>query len=62
MKVNMTIEVRIFQQGSYGNAFTLGDTYQLDLSRLSEMAEVLVKLHEACEAVAKQSGAQPHKG
>ena len=55
MKTQVTVEVRIAQQGSYGNAFTLGDTYMIELNTLSEMAQILVKLHEACDEVARQA-------
>lgn len=55
MKCELTIEVRINQQGTYVNAFTFGDHYQLDLNTLSEMAQILVKLHQACEEVARNA-------
>ena len=55
MKAQLQIEVRINQQGNYGNALTLGDSYNLEVSSLTDMAIILVKLHEACEAVAKQA-------
>lgn len=58
MKTVMQIEVRMYQQGSYGNAFTLADNYELELSTLSQAAGILVKLHEACLEVAKQMGAK----
>ena len=53
MKVQMTVEIRMFQQGSYGNGMTLGDTYIIEVNTLGEVAQVLVKVHEACAAVAK---------
>jgi hypothetical protein len=55
MKVQLTIEVRINQEGNYGNSLHLGDTYQLELNTLSQAADILVKLHEACEVVAQQA-------
>ena len=51
MKAQLTIEVRVNQQGSYGNAFTLGDTYVVELASLNDFAAVLVKLHEAFEQI-----------
>ncbi len=43
------------QQGVFGNAFTLGDSYSLEVNTLSEMAQILVMLHEACAQVARQA-------
>ncbi len=40
------------QEGNYGQQFTLADRYQLDMNTLSEMAALLVKLHESCVQVA----------
>jgi len=51
MKAQLTIEVRVNQQGSYGNAFTLGDTFVVELGSLQDFAAVLVKLHEAFQQI-----------
>ncbi len=59
MKAQLTVEVRIMQEGSYGNAFTLSDNYKIDLSSLHQFAEVLVKFHELADLVIKQYGVKP---
>jgi hypothetical protein len=54
MVVTATVEVRIYQQGQYGQAFTLGDNYSLEINTLSEAAAILVRLHELCDEVLSQ--------
>jgi hypothetical protein len=56
VKAQLTIEVRISQQGSYGNQFTLADSYVVELDSLGQFADVLVKIHETMLVILKQRG------
>ncbi len=59
MKFQVTVEVRINQAGVYPGALTLGDSYNLELHTLSDAAMILVRLHELCETLLKQSKVSP---
>lgn len=57
MKYQLSIDVRMMQQGNYGNGLNLGDNFILELNTLSEAAEILVKFHELTQVLmAKQKG------
>lgn len=58
MIVQCTVEVRITQQGMYGQSFNLGENYTLELNTLSDAAQILVRLHELCEQLLKQDRKQ----
>lgn len=55
MKFELVVEVRINQAGNYGNALTLGDHYQMELSSLNDACTILVTLHQALEMMAEQA-------
>lgn len=55
MTFQLTVEVRINQQGDYGHGLTLGDAYTLELHTLTDAAMILVRVHELCQTLLKQS-------
>jgi len=59
MKFDIEVQVRINQAGMYGQGLTLGENYHLELNTLSDAAMILVRLHELCETLLKQSRVKP---
>ena len=51
MKFQLTIDVRMTQEGHYNNGLHLGDNYMLELHTLSDAAEILVKFHDLANSL-----------